>query len=373
MNEYILMHRNDQVAKVNIGESGIEIDKIIKPNLMPFGVVETEKKSLNDQLTDWNGNRCIPFGRPNYKQLAEQYNIKRASDWIAKSYMCSLTDCYWFKPKYSLRKWKDVNFRDNGFSSNLYKHLFYGKNNEPINDFNSPDITTDGAEPKMWVEQEDDFYLLKHYSESTPRTVCNEYMVSKLFAQMGIDCVNYDIIWANEKLCCISKCFIESNDEEFVAARDLMNEYGCSMKNIGQLMSEFGFEKEFNEMVIGDYLSGNSDRHSGNFGVIIDSKTQKIKRFAPLFDHGEAYIYENMDRLTYIVGETTFGKAIENVDEKYLNIVNNIDKNDVANILDSVPYIDLDTKDEIYNEFLRRIDHVHDLIIEKEIDYDREF
>jgi hypothetical protein len=368
MNDYILMHKNDQVAIVELNNNGIKVNDISRQDLMPFGVVETDNCDIHEQLTAWNGNRCIPIGRPNYKSITEKYNINKTTDWIAKSYMCSLTDCYWFKSSDSIATWEDVNFHQNGFSSNLYRALFFNDDGTIINNFNSPDITTDGAEPKMWAEKDDGFYLLKHSIGKKPITVCKEYIASKLFEKLGVNCVDYKIAQVDDFICCESKCFVESDNEEFVTADDLMRDYGYTMQNVGDLMYKLGFEKEFNEMIVCDYLSGNSDRHSRNFGVLIDSDTRQIKSFAPLFDHGETYMFENIDSLDYYVGETTFGKAIETVSSKYLSIVGNINEADVANILNSVPYMYQSTRDEMFNEFFRRVDHINNLILKQEID-----
>lgn len=37
-------------------------------------------------------------------------------------------------------------------------------------------------------------------------------------------------------------------------------------------------------MVVLDYITMNVDRHSGNFGCLIDNNTLEIKRMAPIFD-----------------------------------------------------------------------------------------
>ena len=51
-----------------------------------------------------------------------------------------------------------------------------------------------------------------------------------------------------------------------------------------------GLEEEFtdalNEMLVFDAVICNTDRHFGNFGVLIDNDTNKIVKPAPLFDHG---------------------------------------------------------------------------------------
>ena len=41
-------------------------------------------------------------------------------------------------------------------------------------------------------------------------------------------------------------------------------------------------------MIVFDAIVYNTDRHFGNFGVLVDSKTNEVIAPAPLFDHGNA-------------------------------------------------------------------------------------
>ena len=41
-------------------------------------------------------------------------------------------------------------------------------------------------------------------------------------------------------------------------------------------------------MIVFDAVICNTDRHYGNFGLLIDSRTREIMAPAPLFDHGNA-------------------------------------------------------------------------------------
>ncbi len=43
-----------------------------------------------------------------------------------------------------------------------------------------------------------------------------------------------------------------------------------------------------NDMLIFDAVIYNTDRHYGNFGVLVDSKTNQVVAPAPLFDHGNS-------------------------------------------------------------------------------------
>ena len=54
------------------------------------------------------------------------------------------------------------------------------------------------------------------------------------------------------------------------------------------------FQDAFADMLMFDALINNTDRHFGNFGVLIDSRSNAIKEPAPLFDHGCSLFYQAM-------------------------------------------------------------------------------
>lgn len=68
-------------------------------------------------------------------------------------------------------------------------------------------------------------------------------------------------------------------------------------------MKSLGLEEEARRMFVIDALILNEDRHKNNFGFIVDNRTQKIVKMAPLFDH-------NLSLLTYAVerdGDLAYG------------------------------------------------------------------
>ena len=62
------------------------------------------------------------------------------------------------------------------------------------------------------------------------------------------------------------------------------------MKSVRQFYETLGpeFVKALDDMIVFDALIYNVDRHFGNFGLLIDSKTNHIASPAPLFDHGNS-------------------------------------------------------------------------------------
>ena len=79
--------------------------------------------------------------------------------------------------------------------------------------------------------------------------------------------------------------------------QDAREEYiNHSMKQITKYLSGLGedYVNAYHDMLIFDCLIYNEDRHSGNFGLILDSRTLKPLEFAPLFDHGRSFfVYRN--------------------------------------------------------------------------------
>jgi hypothetical protein len=49
------------------------------------------------------------------------------------------------------------------------------------------------------------------------------------------------------------------------------------------------------EMIAIDYLIGNTDRHTGNFGIIRDADTLQWLKIAPIFDSGNSLFYNERD------------------------------------------------------------------------------
>ena len=77
-------------------------------------------------------------------------------------------------------------------------------------------------------------------------------------------------------------------------------------------------------MLIFDALIYNEDRHFGNFGIIVDNKTNKPCAFAPIFDNGlSLFNYAMMDDLenTEEYAKTrisSYGVPFENIVREFI-------------------------------------------------------
>lgn len=328
---YLLMHKNTKVAEIDIIDGDIKVNKVLNENWMPHGTKNVSLAILNSEIKNWNNSRCIPFERANVFFFMENNNIKTEADMIAKSYLCSLTDCYWFKEQNDPKTWEDVNFNQNGFSSDLYRALFYGKQiDEP--DWHSPDLTTNGNTDKMWLEKDGTYYLRKKDSIEFKYQAMCEFVASELMDAMEIDHAKYQFENAH---ICLSEIFIKSDGEEFVPFKALYTDIGDEGE-YDDLMARFGLENDYYNMILVDCLMQNTDRHMFNYGVIVDSNTNNVLRFAPIFDTGAGNLLEDIGYVEHGATGLSFNETLALLPLETLQLVDKIKLENIQRISQKV-------------------------------------
>ena len=378
MKTFILMHKNNPVANVSIqkdemGNGCLCVDSIINRKELPYGLKSISPEQMDISMTWWNNTRCIPLGRPNYDKILNSLGLSNAVELIPYSYMCSLTDNYWFKPSNSHVRWENVNFRDNGFDSNLYRCLFFGEDGTRINNLNSPDIPTDGAMPKMWVERDGEFYLVKKSTDVPPMEVYNEVLASAILEQLGIPHVEYTLENINGEDVSVCPCFIKSDDCEFVQFANLMSDgYYNSPDEYFETMAKFGFQNDMDSMIFVDMVIGNIDRHTRNYGQIIDSVTQRVMGPAPIFDNGGCTFLHDVSNRDYKPTELSFEETTKSLSCEVLAWAERIDLDSLGSLIDSFAISEQD-KATMKNNLNSRVEHMIELSrgIEYDIDRDR--
>ena len=97
------------------------------------------------------------------------------------------------------------------------------------------------------------------------------------------------------KICSVCELFT-SKDVAYIPVGRVVPSVG--MKAVREYYENLGpkYVKALNEMIVFDALICNTDRHLGNFGVLINSKTNRIIRPAPIFDHANSlYNYAGIE------------------------------------------------------------------------------
>lgn len=115
----------------------------------------------------------------------------------------------------------------------------------------------------------------------------SEYYASQIANVLGIDAVNYGLSKWNSELCSTCELFT-SKDYSFIPVGRIITTGG--MEAVSEYYEKMGkrYVKALHDMLVLDAIICNTDRHFGNFGFLIDNKTNKIVAPAPLFDHGNS-------------------------------------------------------------------------------------
>ena len=157
-----LMHKDNPVCALKFSQSGFveEVFEIYDKTLLPPSV--NPEVNINFELTKWMDERCFNKNRTDI--MAPSVFLPNTV--FNKLGAISLFDCYWFKTNQS-ETWDSVNAFDNWSHQkdpivlmnidSRYINKNYIKNN-PV--FNTPNFTIPGAEQRIWIKKDDDFYLL---------------------------------------------------------------------------------------------------------------------------------------------------------------------------------------------------------------------
>ena len=293
----ILKHKDEELLKFEVLKNIEEpVLKILwknnkKKNLLPLDLEVTEKG-----LAKWIKRRNIPKNRAFVDAFLSKQGLSsnRPMDIISVSKGLSLNDVYWVVEKDFKGKFKDYNLYDNKFNSVLALIAFTGYGNSQKSEFSSsPEFTTNGMLPKCWRRIAGNIYLYKGGTTGASNTgnePTSEVLAYQVGKRAGFNVIKYDLKkWekVGKSPCSACKLFTSKNISYIPVGR-LVTSGG--MTKIREYYKKLGkkFEDALDEMIVFDAIICNTDRHYGNFGFLIDNKTNKIFKPAPLFDHGNS-------------------------------------------------------------------------------------
>ena len=133
--QYILMHKNQPVAELDLDASScaiIKVNNLFAPEHLPVGVAFKKGQVDRAALNAWWRSRAIPSSRDGIRQALEKLQIPFPELLLEKCFGLSLSDHYWICPQGSGIQWDTVNFFTNPFSGDvgniLLGHASSGKN-----------------------------------------------------------------------------------------------------------------------------------------------------------------------------------------------------------------------------------------------------
>ena len=285
-------------ATTDTSEPEIQILWIDEGNrgLLPLDLALTP-----EGLSRWLRRRTIPKNRAYVHNLLAKcgLNLNRPLSIINICKGLSLNDCYWVVQEDNDDVFEKVNLYDNPFSRVLAELVFTGYGSSLRSSlFSSPEFTTNGMLRKCWRRIGGKVYLYKGGTEGASNTgfePYSEFYAAQIAAAMGVRAIPYGLSRWKGVLC--STCELFTNKEySYIPVGHLVTKGG--MDAVKAYYESLGaeFMAVLHEMLVFDAVICNVDRHFGNFGVMVDNRTNTVVSPAPLFDHGNSlFNFAGMD------------------------------------------------------------------------------
>ena len=261
-----------------------------KKDLFPLDLELTE-----EGISKWLKHRTIPKNRAYVHNFLSKcgLNINRPMTIIKVSKGLSLNDCYWVVEEGFEGTYDKFNLYDNRFSQVLALIAFTGYGSSIRTSLAScPEFTTNGMLPKCWRRKDGKIMLYKGGTSGASNTgnePYSEYYAAQIAKALGVNAIEYGLSKWKGELCSTCELFT-SKEYSFLPLGRVVTSGG--MKAVREYYEKLGqnFVDALNDMLVLDAIIMNTDRHFGNFGFIVDNKTNKIVAPAPLFDHGNALL-----------------------------------------------------------------------------------
>ena len=270
---YQILHNEIPLAQIDTQGSC----RILSNKFMPFNLYLEETDDPTNNLSNfyfWCANRIIPSNRQYADIILKSLSMtsKEPAQIALQCHCLSLTDVYWVRTSNESITFKEINLYDNYSENLLIDASLLGKQVtlQSLKGIEK-DLSTDGCFPKAWIGNK----LLKGG---------NPIAVNDIYA------VNHDI-----------------DPIEYILSLDAYSYY---MMNIL------------------DYLIGNTDRHWGNWGFLIDNQTNTPISLHPLMDFNQAFTaYDSIEGANCLTTSTQMTQkeaAIEAVKQIGLNQISSI-------------------------------------------------
>jgi len=337
---YLLLYENNIASELQFDENYNVVQFIIhnKYYLPPY--IAIEENIDNTSFDNWIKHRKISSARENIQEVLEEYNVENTKELFIKNYGLSLTDHYWIKPLNDSKKWKDINFFENDFSTKM-GDILIGNGFSSEETEISPESTSGGMLPKKWDKKEDGIYLIRKSNKAFAQESFNEIIANEIMSRLNINNVKYKIEWQNNKPFSVCKNFL-NKDQELIHANDFVHviNYDDKYNNLIKICKNknmHNIKRNLDEMLIVDYIIGNTDRHSSNYGFIRNTKTLQYEGFAPIYDNGSS-LWHNKHEIDINILHNITSKPFKPYHNEQIKLVdlNIFDSNKLDNLSDFI-------------------------------------
>ena len=242
-------------------------------------------------LMKWLRDRIIPKNRPHADSLLAKCGLSH-SDTRGILRVCrglSLNDCYWVVEDGFDGTFADFNLYEHDFVKVLSLIAYTGYGSSRAAGFSSsPEFTTSGMLRKGWRRMGGKVLLYKGGTSGAANAgnePYSEYYASQIAERMGLNHIRYSLSKWKGCLCSTCKLFCDIGHSYVPIYRFVEN---ATLRTVAEFLRGLGemYYDAFTDMLIFDALIYNEDRHFGNFGLMVDNRTNEPCAYAPLFDHG---------------------------------------------------------------------------------------
>lgn len=333
-NIYEIMHMDRRVAKIS--DSGQ--CKIYYKSFMPYNLYLEESDDIDalvNNITNfnyWCATRVLTLDRKYAKEILNSIGMLQAVTdkeraKIALSYRCaSLTDVFWVKLNNEKISFSNVNLYENHLDNTFIDIALKGRQYTVQNEYLARDLSTNGSFPKAWQRVKNGFRLLK---DGDSDVVERELLASQICRCFNVSQVLYERDYFDGEKVSVSSNI--TSKEYSIVSMESFEVYSVNHdRNTKKYILSLD-KHNYYMMNIVDYLIGNTDRHWGNWGVLVLNSNNKPVRLHDLMDFNQAFhSYNDMEGSNC---QTMFGKhvsqreaAIKSVERIGLNQIKEVKK-----------------------------------------------
>ncbi len=292
----ILKHRDTDVLRFDwvepFGVKNVELNRSAE-RFLPLAyrdrVIGKDERTLAYETEEWLLHRTAPMRRECIEDALRYLGFDSEDPrWrrnlITFCRALSLNDVHWIAKDDSKEKWKDINLYDNPFSTAVASMAFTGDRRSSVRDASSsPEYSTNGNLRKCWRRIDGKVLLYKAGAHPTDGFFTKpeaggfepfaEYYAAQVARAMKLPHVDYGLAQFKYRLC--STCPLFTSDKVgYLAARGVLKK------------DEVLSDPRFADIFFFDAVVFNTDRHTGNFGFLVDNDANEISGIAPIFDNG---------------------------------------------------------------------------------------
>lgn len=388
MMKYILMHREIEVAEIELDELShiTSIYEVYAEEHFPVGTLGKHGVDKT-MLAKWWAKRSIPASRSGLRETLDLLHMSVPQELLAKCYGLSLSDQYWISPKDKPLMWKEINFFDHDFSEDVGNLLFgYGEFSDSMS-LISPDNTSDGQLIKKWKIADGKRVLIKGGSNPYQQEPLCEVIASGIAERLCIPHTKYTLLWEHEKPFSVCQDFITS-ETELVSAYHIMqsrkkpndlSDYEFYLSCAEQLGVK-NIREQTEKMIVLDFLIGNEDRHFNNFGLIRNAVTLEWIGVAPIFDCGTSLWYNTQESLIKSLSPNLPAKPFKKTHREQIKLVKDFSwldmkklkgmEEEMEEILSQSPYISRERRTVLCDAFCQRAELLGEIANEHTIKED---